>query len=305
MTVLFVGDTTFELFSAAQRYNPFTKLITSENISDLPNISTGHISLGDVTIDEFKYALDLADELYYVPFNSANQSLKRKTLIWLRYQSHRKPVHNLPKISTSPMLDLIDLRKTEKAQLWVAGCSFTYGVGVSQHERWGDVLASLLDLPVSTLAQPGSSIRWAADQILRSDIRKDDIVVWGVTGASRFPYYHTKIDHICLNYYQKNPRFNSLINQKVIVSDHVLYESLISIDQVIHYCSILGCKLVLMYFYLDIEGHQDYILEHLSKFDIYIDFSKPTPIDYGTDGEHPGPKQQEMYARTIYKFLTS
>lgn len=305
MTVLFVGDGSDNLFLSAQRYDPSTKLIDSDSISHLANISTGHISLCDLSSEEqFKYALEQADELYYVPISDTDATLKQKTESWLRYQSHRKPVHNLPNSKSLPILELVDLRKTKDPQLWVAGCSFTYGVGVNQQERWGDVLATMLKLPVSTLANPGSSIRWAADQILRSDIQAHDIVVWGVTGLNRFPYYDREIHHVCQTYYKNNPNFNSLINQRLLVTDHLLYESIISIEQVIRYCRLIGCKLVLTHFYLDLYNHESAIIEYLTKFDFYVDFGD-SKLDYGADGDHPGPKQHRIYAETVYEFLTN
>lgn len=312
MTVLFVGDNSERPFLTAQLYDSSTRLIDSKTILEIHNIPTGHISLCDLPIEDFKYALEQADELYYVPISETEKELKQRTELWLRYQSHRKPVHNLPNGAELPMLAVIDTRKTTDSQLWVAGCSYTYGFGVSEHERWGNVLASMLNLPVSTLAYPGSSIRWAADQILRSDIKAGDTVVWGVTGVSRFPYYNNKVNHISQSYYRqidtrRHPdfKFNSLINQKILVSDHLLYEALISIDQVIRYCSLIGCKLLLSHFYLDVNYHEISILDYLTRFDFYVDFSSPTLIDFGSDNLHPGVNQHKLYAETFYKFLTS
>lgn len=305
MTVLFVGDNTTTLFLAAQRHDPSTKLINKTTISEVGVIPTGHISLSDLTEEEFKYALNQADELYYIPFDDTdNKILKQKTELWLRYQSHRKPVHHLPEINPISILELADSRKTSSPQLWVAGCSFTHGVGVEEKQRWGDVLASILDLPVSTLATPGSSISWAADQILRSDIRKEDLVVWGITGVSRFPYYDGKINHIYFTYYQDNPDFNTLINKQLLVSDHTLYKALTSIEQVINYCSSIGCKLLLTRFYLDISDHEVPILNYLTKFNFYVDLGNTSMIDYGTDNLHPGIEQHQLYAKTLHKFLT-
>ena len=80
---------------------------------------------------------------------------------------------------------LKNTRTNNSPVLWTAGCSVTYGTGVEYSSRWGSLLASYLNLPEVTLSQGGSSIFWAADQLLRSDIRPGDIVVWGLTNVPR------------------------------------------------------------------------------------------------------------------------
>jgi len=45
-----------------------------------------------------------------------------------------------------------------EAKLVVSGCSFTYGVGIPQEGRWGDIVSEKLNMPTATLARPGIGI---------------------------------------------------------------------------------------------------------------------------------------------------
>ena len=75
-----------------------------------------------------------------------------------------------------------------------------------------------LNLPVSTLAQGGTSIFWAADQILRSDIRKDDIVIFMLTSTHRFPYYtNSQLKHITFRSLELDNELKNKFNKIIII----------------------------------------------------------------------------------------
>jgi hypothetical protein len=52
------------------------------------------------------------------------------------------------------------------ADVLIAGCSHTYGTGIDQHVRWGDVLAKKLNLIPQTISDPGTSIPWLVEKIM-------------------------------------------------------------------------------------------------------------------------------------------
>lgn len=54
---------------------------------------------------------------------------------------------------------------TKEAELLVAGCSYTYGVGLSENTIWGKQLADMHNLPYSNLSMPGASVDWLVDQL--------------------------------------------------------------------------------------------------------------------------------------------
>ena len=76
-------------------------------------------------------------------------------------------------------------KESNKPSLWVAGCSWSSAMGVETDERCGHLVAKELDLEEINLAIGGGSIWDASDQILRADIQKGDIVVWGLTSLGR------------------------------------------------------------------------------------------------------------------------
>ena len=138
-------------------------------------------------------------------------------------------------------------RSTDKSVLWTVGCSVTAGNGVDWEQRYGYLLAQKLGIPEVSLSRAGSSIGWSADQILRSDIRSGDTVVWGLTDTTRVDlednfsliscpgnWYFISVDKE--KQYWNIDYFGSL-SQEVSAARSVL--------QVINYFSKIGVKLVL------------------------------------------------------------
>jgi hypothetical protein len=203
------------------------------------------------------------------------------------------------------MLDLADERKTERTQLWVAGCSISHGIGVDPDQRYGQLLSEQLDLPVSFLTRGGSSIQWAADQILRSDIRSGDTVVWGLTGFCRFPYYsHGHVRHILTTYYELHPEFNQVINIERLDEDNMVYQSLRHIHAVINFCKKIQARLFL--FGLLIDNHTlkwTADLPNYTQFYGCFGFDQGLFQDLGTDNEHPGPGMHQWYCNQMLKAM--
>ena len=196
-------------------------------------------------------------------------------------------------------------RKDLDPVLWTAGCSWTSAFGVEDQERWGHLVANKLNVNEVNLAKPGASIWDASDQILRSDLQKDDIVVWGLTnlgrveavvenklrsypirGAEEFDFFDYKIDH-----FSSNTQYLVALRQ---------------IHQVINFCNKVEAKLYIINFLdpawlpLAMKTHPRFLdLQHPLK-DQQDDWKL---IDYASDNHHPGPKQHQEYAEKISKFI--
>jgi hypothetical protein len=310
MKKLFVGNTDVSLSIAAKNYSPSAEFIEQANLNNIKNIDVGYISIGDHSIESFATVLALAEELYYVPSSSWDSSTKFQTEFWLKYFSHRKPVHNFtPTHVNSDMLELVDQRKTDDQQLWVAGDSFTVGTPwVELDETYRQILSNRLELPVSVLAKGGSSISWAVDQILRSDVRAGDIVVLMLTSIHRFPYYDGKLNHIFGRSWELNPKLNKIINQNILVLPHLLYIACRSISQLVLDSQKVGYRLVITKTPLDDTEPEFAMLDFLSGFSCfahnYYD-SDAKLIDYGNDNDHPGPLQHQHYANIILEHLNN
>jgi len=204
---------------------------------------------------------------------------------------------------TRVLLELKDQRRTQERQLWFAGCSFTYGVGLADPEqRYGNILSDRLNMPASFLAWPASNIPWAADQILRSDIRKGDIVIWGVTQWTRVTHYDRKknqLAHVHPGYYEWFPRIQDEVPPDMLDHPSRLYESLRAIHAVVNFCDKVGAKLILAGV-LNGQDMGEYLANHYIN---YIYFSTSNGHDYYPDHApndiHPGPITHQMYADGI------
>jgi hypothetical protein len=254
--------------------------------------------------------LERATEIYYVePPVWSHPHTEAKTKFWLRYYSFKKIVHDIDTAFAHPVLALEDTRKVETEQLWAVGCSFTVGHALTDiNDRWADVVAKKLDLPVSVLAKYGTSIPWASDQILRSDIRPGDTVIWGLTGDCRFPYYEDgQVQHVTVQTYSKYKNIHPVISDKLLATDHMLYQAITAIDRVVADSKKVGYRLMLTQFPLcSFLEHELVILDYLSQFDFFFH----NYVDYRTDwldsfsSGHPGPKQHARFADLFVNHLT-
>jgi hypothetical protein len=202
-------------------------------------------------------------------------------------------------------LNVNDTRKINDSQLWIVGCSFAHGIGVNKDQRFGQLLADKFNIPVSFLTQGGTSISWAADQILRSDICANDIVVWALTGASRIPYLDesNNLNHVYSSNFEYIPDISNFINKNFLVSNHMLYESFTHISQVKNYLEKIGTQFVLAVMPLNGKEHDLQTINFTKTIKnsiILFDPNDYTFIDAGTDNLHPGPLHHQWYSDQIY-----
>jgi hypothetical protein len=206
----------------------------------------------------------------------------------------------LPKNINIP--DPVESRKTDFKQLWVAGCSTTFGIGVSSEEKYANILSKNFDLPLSLLARPSSSITWAADQILRSDIRKEDIVIFGLTTYTRICIFkHQQVHHVHAKEIMNFPELT--IDQ--FDSETRIYECICAADQIINFCNKVGAKLILIGIHanlelsLELSKHKNFVFCHGKFGTDFRDGWLDTGNDIKLGQPHPGPKTHQMYADLI------
>lgn len=199
-------------------------------------------------------------------------------------------------------------RQTDLPNLWIAGCSFSSAIGVEKNERWGQIVAEQLNMPVNFLAEGGSGNSYQVNKILSSDIRKDDIVIMQVTTPERSTIiYQEKLHHITAGSYES------------LHPDIVKYYPPDRLDEPISYvtqiedfkrlkniCKKIGAKLMVW----SQHTMPGVLLSQLISQDYYFHFinAKYTPstkfmLDIGTDNEHPGPLQHQAYAKFVLEKL--
>jgi len=302
--------------------NNGSQLLNYKNIDYAINnteLTNYHTSIPDIKTENIQKVCRLAREIYIVGITSKNISdldYIDSSIIYpygrlfneLHKMSHK--VHGLECINDLTLdrlnsLCTINLHK--QPVLWTAGCSVTHGVGVLATERWGNILSRYLNMPEVTLSSNGASIKWAADQLLRSDIKQGDIVVWGLTTFQRAEYalnWELKSNTVANIYRQKitNVRYSSL--DYYDSTTHIV-DTIRSILQVINFCKKIGVQLYLANL-LEITLLPIILKDHTYFIDLAKEYDiteTATYMDIGTDGVHPGPKQQQYYADQIFNFI--
>jgi len=312
--ILFVGDIDESVKNAALAYSThaflvdtsnFEKVLVSKSEDLVVYISFADLPKMTKTRNVFFEVLDRADQIYYVPpkkwsdhsaeFDHWSQ---QRITEYLLHEINRKKKNviglKLPSWHDSPYLQLSDVRQGTARQLWIAGCSIPHGVGVKISQRFGCLLAGKLDLPVSHLTRSGTGIPWAADQILRSDIRSGDVVVWAVTSEYRYCVWNKRLDHI--NAYS----FQNLEDRNIGSSlENMIYRACTSIHQVINFCHKTGAKLVL----LPTISSETLRLVFHDCINWYSPDYHYGYIDIGSDGIHPGPLQHTEWANFCYNII--
>ena len=314
MLTVFVGNNDRVLADEATAHDDSAYLIDQLNFKDR-HIGTVYMSLADLSsIAEFNTVLRSADVIVYIPTdNWSNIDMKlwtERSVVAFSFDKS-KTLINVPTtflFNSKKMLELVDKRKTNDKQIWAAGCSTTYGSGVAPEEIYTSIIAKALGLDLSVLAFPGSSIAWAADQILRSDIRAGDIVVWGLTEMARFAYYcpdEDKLLHILAGHYLLHPKFKNIVNIKHLDDMTATYKAITAVYQVVNYCEKIGAKLIIASVYTGIDFSAN--LKDLSCFvqlsHLYGGLATDVFIDLGNDSTHPGPLTHQWYAKKILEVL--
>lgn len=329
---IFLGDINSYLGMLAKKHDPSAWLLDHNSLTKFAESRekskdvTVYTSLGDLPKDilHVMNILQQADIIVYCP---PTQWSDKKTLDIL---DPTASIHGLTETllmmlpssvqirSFKPFspddLDpnpLVDVRKTQDPQLWIAGCSVSHGVGVDADQRYGALLAEELGLECSFLTRGGSAIDWSADQILRSDIRAGDIVVWGLTNWNRITYIHNHklLKGVVINTYDDYPEYHNIVSMENLFLDQTFYQHFYSIKQVINYCNKIGSKLFLApmvngnYSLLSfLYQEKNYIhIPHQLQYKNNTLYEKYE--DLGSDHLHPGPKQHLIYKNIILNFI--
>ena len=208
--VIFLGDTDSTVAERAKAFDDTSRLLDSGSLDQFltsPRNGTEvwYTSLGDLP-DDLSLVIDIlgkSDRIIYCPpaiwsdgrsvdCVAPCESIQGLTEVILCLLPTTTRVENLRPEMRDPV-QLADNRRSDHAQIWNVGCSITDGFSIPKEKRYGQLLAERLNMPVSFLSKHGRSIIWAADQILRSDIRNKDLVIWGLTSPERLMYIHNHL----------------------------------------------------------------------------------------------------------------
>lgn len=332
MSILYFGDVDESLARWAKERSPDAVLIDHNNChtmieaEQLPPVC--YTALGDLpkSMKIVYRLLDLAETIVYSPpldgwsdgkiVDTCDPTASVRGLSDMIMLDFHKLKNNVSLPSERVWFDhrnwyidrLQDQRQHNGQQLWMAGCSFTWGSGVDPAQRYGQLVADRLGLPVSWLAHPGSSIEWSADQILRSDIRSGDLVIWGLTSVGRMACWNNQFSQLVhitiqnLRTQERDPGISDSALMEILVSDTMLYKSIISVKQVVNYCTKVNARLSIIG--LLTSDALNLQLSYLPEFEpvLYLKH-RPEYLDIGTDNHHPGPLQHQFYADFCIKHM--
>ena len=306
MIVGFIGDTDSTVAEEAKKYCSSATLLCSSR--DLTNSDiVYYTSIGDLpNLSSLVEIIHCTDIVYYCPPPKwSNEETKEHTELVLEYaELIGKSVHGFSahkEVNTKHIeLGIEDHRKTIGPQLWIVGCSIAHGIGVSASQRFGEIIKNKLELETSWLTRPGSSITWASDQIIRSDISSGDLVCWGLTSLLRTEYFDGEnLIQILPSTYLQNKKIRSLVPIDRIEDSHHIYQCFRAVEQARNHCKKVGARLLIVP-----VSYSDLIPLISCLDDVKISVRPFAQyIDYGTDHEHPGPLQHNMFAKLFLNMV--
>jgi hypothetical protein len=308
MSKLFIGSVDIYLAIIAKTYDQSAVLATNQNLHTFLQESnlTLYTSLADIgNISNLKTLCDWADEIFYRPpiqWNSVDE--QHYTECVLIHASMHKTVDGIESIEF-PYEFLNDItsgapRVSDQLQMWAVGCSITQGVGVELHDTWRHQLSTYLKLPYTNLSLQGTSVLWQSDQICQSDIRSGDVVFWALTSHSRLPVIkqNKELFHLCSGGYQINHSLAAEFSPDLLDNDTLLYHNVMAIRRAYNFCDKQGAKLLILGVAYDHANLYQYY--QVPEYQYYID-GLDGWVDHGTDNQHPGPKQHQLFVEEFKK----
>lgn len=313
---LFVGDTVLELGEIARTANSDAYLITPTNLNDyhrgtvfasFPDLNSSHSDFFNILSRAKKIIC-----IFPTVWSDNKTTLEKYSLGWhtanyvqLVTDLCRIPVKNFTRVTIETPASNYKLRASN--QIWLTGCSTSFGTGVDKKKKYSSLLEDKLNRSIENISTPGSSNKWQAQQLLCSNIRKDNLIIWGLTEIARTTWFSRGVlHHVNTASYSQKPSLINYIPLDYLDSDHSTFESLIAIDAVQNYCNTIGARLLLVGIHANLElssqlSHKDNFL-FIGSANLSNPFS-PSFIDYGDDKIHPGPKTHELYAEKIFSKL--
>jgi len=332
---VFVGDIDKSVALKAKAHDSTAFLVDITNYKTIINRevaypTTIYTSLGDLRTQNLLIEVcRCAGRVVYAPpdhwsdqktvnelavYNSIQGLTEYALAIVKQYQ----PVDNFNLTYSQSARPLVDQRKCKKPQLWIAGCSISHGVGITPDQRYGQLVADKLNTEVSFLTRGGSSIAWAADQILRSDILPNDTVVFGITNLARLPYVKDQklLPGVTIKTYDQIKDLDKHLPKQQLFSENTFYQHIIAIEQALNFCKKIQAKIILFGLLANtspellrkITGYSEFIgfpykLKQLTVSE-KLSLHPQHFIDYGSDKTHPGPVQHQQFAKFLLNHLS-
>lgn len=256
-----------------------------------------HTSLGDLSLDQILIVADFFDTINFVPEKFDHQSnIYKQTVLLLQSLSHKKTISNF---TIAPPKTFLSSDVSGSAEMWVFGCSHSYGAGLQEFKQcYSKILSEQLSLKLRSIAKPGSSIHWSLRHLLHADIKSTDIVVWQITTPERYTVGidYNNVTEVLL----KSSKDRSAVDFHT--DSQLFYNHINCLNIGLQYLRTLGVKFAIT----SVDGTSDLNYQCLVEYTKHPEYCY-TPdivIDLGSDNIHWGPKTHKSLAEKLYKFLT-
>lgn len=286
MTKLYITHPEFNFNSI----NKNSKLLDDINVT-LTN-SEYHTSLGDLDINELLSIIHKFSSIEFVKNNFIDgEDITKDTLNFLSFVNTKLHVKNFPHNNILSFADHPDIKeRLDTCTLWVYGCSHSHGTGLrNSSESYGSHLANYLKLPLKLITKPGSSTHWSLRQLVNSNLKQDDIVIWQITSPYRLSYFNEKhVQEIVLS----NSNNRNLI--ETYTNEQCFFLQLSYLNIGVRYLRSIGVKFIVVSVdSRDMEFNFGY--SQYPEFYCATDFA----VDKGTDNLHFGPLSHKNLALSL------
>ena len=256
------------------------------SLSDFQNVQTKHHTMVQTCL--------LFDKtIYRPPAVWTNDLVRQNTEEFLKLLSLFRPIDNF----------IIDYthRKTEEPQLWIAGCSFSSAVGVTNEQRWATLLADKLNIPLTVLAEAGSGNSYQARKLLSADIRENDIVIFQITAPERETIFHPAHGYIHVGVwsYENTPDLWKTYPPDQLDELTLVINQIKDIQNIVNFLQKTKARFLLWSpgICLPIGEALTLTLRNREYFHLYPN----KLVDLVPDGKHPGPKTHKQYADFVFE----
>jgi hypothetical protein len=179
--------------------------------------------------------------------------------------------------------------------LWIFGCSHSYGVGLdSEEQRYGNILAEALGMPLKMIAKPGGSMNYSLRHIVNSSFKPNDLIIWQFINPNRLSYFNGKhVEEIVLSN-TKNRTIIDFHTDPQIYFNHFTY-----INIGVRYLRAMSCNFILTS--LDHHSSYNYLSEY-KNYPEYVYFPN-FAVDLGNDHLHFGHLSHKNLALSLLNHI--
>lgn len=269
--------------------NPLSILVQSVNC-DFDQADEFHTTLRDLSVVAVLSIVHHFDSVVLVETNFDKSSQlyteTKKLVSYINSTNYCQSSNEKLFIENLSVLD-----SSTGADLWVFGCSHSYGTGLDHaDQRYSNILANKLNMPLKMIAKPGGSMSYSLRHIVNSNFSSDDFVIWQIINPARLSYFDgQQVNEVLL----ANTDNRTMID--FYTDSQMFFNHFTQINIGVRYLRALGCKFMLVS--LDHTDHYDYINEY-KNYPEYVFFPN-FAVDLANDNLHFGPLSHKNLALSI------